>query len=61
MASALALVALLSGNVAAYQLAGDDGRREPLVTPKVSTHTATSQQFRFKLETKDGRRILEFG
>jgi hypothetical protein len=55
--SALVSVLLLAGNVAAVQLAGDDNRTTPIVTPKLETRIA-DLHLRFKLATKAGYEIL---
>jgi hypothetical protein len=60
-ASALALTVLLAGNVAARQLARDDGGSAALVTPKLDSRSVAGLQFKLKLATTAGYRILVFG
>jgi len=61
IASAIALVVLLTGNVAAFQLEGDGTRTATLVTPKLSSVNGPSQWMRFKLSTSAGHKILVDG
>jgi hypothetical protein len=58
-ACAVVLLVLLSGNVAAKQLANDQ-RNGPLVTPKVTSVPARSH-LAYKLGTTAGYRVLAFG
>jgi hypothetical protein len=62
MAGSVALAVLLSGNVAAAQLAGDDRVvNAPLVTPKLDSRVGPSQHLKFKLTTTTGYYILVYG
>lgn len=62
LAGALALVAALSGNVAAYPLVDDDSRnRSPLVTPRLDRPTGPSLHMVLKLRTTNGRNVLIYG
>lgn len=60
-AGVLALTVLLTGNVAARQLADDNGGSAPLVTPKLDSRSVASLQFKHKMATNAGYRILVFG
>lgn len=61
LACALALTALVTGNVAAFQLNRDDNRKVELVTPRRPAPIVSGQWLRLKLATPAGRRALELG
>ncbi len=60
-ASALALVMLLTGNVAASRLERDDQGNGALVTPRLNPTVVSRQWISLKLATSAGYRILVYG
>jgi len=60
-AGALMLAVLLTGNVVAYQVAGDGGSEGPLVTPRSSSSDVATLLFRLKLATTAGYEVAVRG
>ena len=61
LASAMTLVALLSGNVAAYQLVGDDGGSSASSPCYVAPAVEIDQLLRAKLATTSGCNVIANG